>query len=302
MRSRFAAPLALALCLAFPAHADRVRIDTATGPAEIAALPETVAVFDMAALDTLAALGVPVAGVPSPHYLPYLDKVAAGAARVGTLFEPDFEALAALDPDLIVAGGRSSPRVAALARLAPTIDMTIAEGDLLAEAQARIAAYGTLFGRTDAAATLTDALDARIEAARKAVAGKGNALIVLTNGGKISAYGADSRFGWLHRALDLPEAHPGLAAETHGAAISFEFIAQVNPDWLIVVDRGAAIGAAAQAAEATLDNPLVAATRAAQAGRIVHLSSAPLYIAGGGVQSMMSTLDELIAAFAAHDS
>ena len=74
--------------------------------------------------------------------------------------------------------------------------------------------------KEDEAAALTETLDAKIEEARAAVAGKGDGLILLTNGGKISAYGANSRFGWLHGALDLPEAHPGLSDDTHGQAQS----------------------------------------------------------------------------------
>jgi len=300
MRSLRLAPLAAAICLCLPAFADTVTVETAAGPADAPLRPETLVVMDMAALDTLDALDVPVAGVPRPHYLSYLDDIAEPAQPVGTLFEPDFEALAIMAPDLIVAGGRSARQVGPLSRVAPTIDMTIWGQDMLREAKARLTAYGTIFGKEDRAAEIAADMDARIAAAREAVAGKGDALILLTNGGKVSAYGNDSRFGWLHTALDLPEAYPDLTDETHGVAVSFEFIAEVDPDWLLVIDRGSAIGAigaTGEAAAATLDNPLVAGTTAARKGHIVYLDSGPLYIAGGGVQSMMETLDEVIAAF-----
>ena len=287
----------LATAFAFPVLAQDVTIDTATGPAIVPAEPQTVAVFDIAALDTLAAHGVPVAGVPTPVYLDSLAPVAAQAQVVGTLFEPDFEALAVMQPDLVVAGGRSSAQVEALSDFAPTIDMTIRGDGLLDQARARIAAYGTLFAVEDKAQALTQTLDAKVEAARAAVDGKGDALILLTNGGKISAYGANSRFGWLHAELGLPEAVEGLEAETHGQSVSFEFVAEADPDWLIVVDRGAAVGGEGEAASATLDNPLIARTKAAQAGRIVYLNPTPLYIAGGGATSVMQTLDEIVAAF-----
>ena len=132
--------------------------------------------------------------------------------------------------------------------------------------------------------------------------GKGSALILLTNGGKISAYGAGGRFGWLHSALDLPEAAENVEAETHGEAVSFEFVADIDPEWILVIDRGAAIGAEGEAAAATLDNPLIARTRAAQDGHIVHLDAASLYIASGGAGAVMQVLDEVIAAFGRADS
>ncbi|EAR50195.1 ABC Fe+3 siderophore transporter, periplasmic substrate-binding protein [Oceanicola granulosus HTCC2516] len=294
---------ALALCLA-PGllAAQDVTVETAAGPVAAPVAPGTVAVFDLAALDTISALGVPVAGVPDITPPADLDEVVAGAEIVGTLFEPDFEALAAMGPDLIVAGGRSQTQVAPLSRIAPTLDMTIWGGDMVEQALSRLAAYGTLFEREETAAALAEALEADLAEARAVVAGKGDALILLANGGKISAYGNDSRFGWLHTALDLPEAYAGLSAETHGEAVSFEFVAEVDPDWILVVDRGAAIGQDGEAAEATLDNPLVAATKAGQAGQIVYLDAAPLYLSGGGVQSMTITLGEITRAFGAAGS
>ena len=288
--------------LAVPALAGDVTVETATGPAPVPSHPETIAVFDIAAVDTLVALGQEIDGLPDKVFLDHLKPAAESAEVVGTLFEPDYEALAVMQPDLIVAGGRSSAQVENLAQIAPTIDMTIWGDDLLEQVGARIAAYGTIFGVEDRAARLTETLEARLQEARAAVDGKGSALILLTNGGKISAYGAGGRFGWLHSALDLPEAAENVEAETHGEAVSFEFVADIDPEWILVIDRGAAIGAEGEAAAATLDNPLIARTSAAQDGHIVHLDAASLYIASGGAGAVMQVLDEVIAAFGRADS
>ncbi|GAB5446163.1 siderophore ABC transporter substrate-binding protein [Gymnodinialimonas sp.] len=294
----FRVPTTLAcLMLASVAHAEEVTVTTYTGEASVTTAPATIAVLDAAAIDTISALGITVNAVPAMPPLPYLAEVLDAATPVGSLFEPDFEALAVLAPDLIIAGGRSSRQVEPLSEVAPTIDMTIWGEDMIGQTEDRIAGYGAIFDREAEAAALTEALRARLAEATEAVDGQGNAMIVLANGGNISAYGDDSRFGWLHTALDLPEAFPDLTAETHGEAISFEFIAEVNPDYILVIDRAAAIGQDGEAAAATLDNPLVASTTAAQEGQIIYLSSGPLYLAGGGVQSMMMTLDEIIAGF-----
>ncbi|MCT4557131.1 MAG: siderophore ABC transporter substrate-binding protein [Pelagimonas sp.] len=297
MKRTLLAGLTLAVCLPAFAAADTVTVETALGAVESPRAPKTVAVLDLAAVDTLEALDITIAGVPNPVYLDYLDDTAAVATPVGSLFEPDFEALAIMAPDLIIAGGRSSKQVGPLSRVSTTLDMTIRGGDLVEQAKARTTAYGKIFGKEQAAADLNAALDDKINAVSAAIQGKGTALIVLTNGGKVSAYGKESRFGWLHTATGLPEAHDKISAETHGEAVSFEFIAQTNPDWLLVVDRGAAIGKAGEAASATLDNPLVAGTKAGKANQIIYLNSGPLYIAGGGLQSMMGTLDDLLVAF-----
>ncbi|MBB94134.1 MAG: iron ABC transporter substrate-binding protein [Rhodobacteraceae bacterium] len=297
------AGLALGVTLAGTAVlAQDITVDTAQGPVEVPQTPAPLAVFDLAAVDTLTALGVSIDGVPAPIYLPYLAPVAKTATPVGTLFEPDLEALARMAPELIVVGGRSSAQVDTLTRLAPTIDMTIWGDGFVDQLRARLASYGEIFGKEAEATALADTLDDKIATAAAAAEGKGNALILLTNGGKMSAYGANSRFGWIHGALNLPEAHAGLSDDPHGQAISFEFLAEVDPDWILVIDRGAAIGQTGEAAQATLDNKLVAGTTAAQSGQIVYLDAGPIYVAGGGVQSIMGTLDELTAAFSGAES
>lgn len=170
--------------------------------------------------------------------------------------------------------------------------------DVFAIGRARIAAYGAIFGREAEAAALIAALDAQLAATRAAAAGRGTALIVQTNGPSISVYGGGSRYGWLHDALGIPHAAAGIQAATHGEAVSFEFIRAANPDWLIVIDRAAAIGDNAQGARATLDNPLVRDTAAWRAGRIVYLDSAEIYLADGGFTSLMTTLRLIEAGFA----
>ncbi|KIC29538.1 siderophore ABC transporter substrate-binding protein [Leisingera sp. ANG-S5] len=292
---QLAAPVFFALAGA--ASAQAVAVETARGRVELSEIPERIVVLDVAAADTLDALGVQPVGVPAEMFVSYLDDLKEGADSAGTLFEPDFEAIAMLAPDLIVAGGRSSTQVEPLSEIAPAIDMTIWGSDLAGQALARLRAYGRLTRREDRAAELEAAFNAKLAEAKAAVAGRGDALIVMTNGPRVSAYGAQSRFGWLHKALELPEAVPDLDAQTHGEAISFEFIAAADPDWLIVVDRAVALGQGNQAAAVTLDNALVAGTKAWSRGQVVYLNAANIYVAGGGIQSMTATLEEIQAGF-----
>lgn len=290
-----------ALAALFPAvlAAQEVTVTTALGEVAVPANPETIAVLDIGAIDTLTALGVSIEGVPAPIYLSRLQPVADAATPVGDLFEPDYEALANLAPGLIIAGGRSAEAVPTLAEVAPTIDMTIWGDGHIDQVKARTAAYGAIFGLEAEAEALNAALDAAVAETAAAVAGQGDALIVLTSGGAVSAYGAGSRFGWIHQALALPEAVAGVDEQTHGEAISFEFIAEANPDWLIVIDRGAAIGEEGEAAAATLDNPLVAGTTAWTAGHVIYVDAADIYISGGGHGAMMNVLDQIATGFAA---
>ena len=289
-------PFALFLCLTGAAVAQTRQIDTARGPVEVPEEPETIAVFDVAAVDTLDALGVSVAGTVDTLFVDYLDDVAAGATDLGSFFEPDAERVHALSPDLIIVGGRSSDQMRSLSRIATTVDMTIGV-NLVADASARLRTYGDLFSRTDEARVLQQALTDQLAKARAAAQDRGDVLIVMTNGPKISAYGAGGRFGWLHNDVGLPQAAPEIGTSIHGEAISFEFIRQTDPDWLIVIDRLAAIGRPGEGAAATLDNVIVQQTKAWRFGQVIYLDAANIYVAGGGVQGLMRTLDELIDGF-----
>lgn len=289
--------MALAALFALPAQAESITVETAQGGVSIESTPETIVSLDIGAIDTLNALGVSLAGVPNPIYVDYLGSATDGATSIGTLFEPDFEALANIAPDAIIVGGRSAAQAEPLSEIAPVLDMTIGEGDHIAQVLMRLDTYGALTGTEAKAAELATAFTAKLDQAKAAVSGQGNALIVLTNGPKVSAYGIGSRFGWIHSALGLPEAVENVEAQTHGEAISFEFIAEANPDWLIVIDRGAAIGAEGESAAQTLDNALVAGTTAWQEGQVIYLNAANIYIAAGGIQSTSMTLDEIIAGF-----
>lgn len=286
-----------ALALPAPASAETIEIQTARGMVRVPANPSRVAVFDMAALDTLDLLGVKADGVPDRVFLPELKAATAGGEVVGTLFEPNLEALSALAPDLIILGGRSSPKAKFTARIAPTIDMTIDGQELVRDAEARLQAYGRLFGREQAAEDAGQKFKSAIAAARDAAKGKGRALIVMTNGPKISAFGIGSRFGWIHTTLEIEPAVNTMAPSIHGEAVSFEFVRNADPDWLIVVDRAMAIGAGDSQAQATLDNELVHDTKAWKSRHVIYLPSADLYIAGGGIQAMTRVLAALTRGF-----
>ncbi|RWC46456.1 siderophore ABC transporter substrate-binding protein [Mesorhizobium sp.] len=286
--------LALAL---FLVQAFATEIESAKGPVTVDKTPQTLAVFDIAAVDTLNSLGVKIAGLPDKLYVPELAGLKDGAEIVGTLFEPDLEALSALAPDLIIVGGRSSPQLAATSRIAQSIDMTMEGDDLFAQAKQRLMAYGALVGKPAEAAALAAELDDALSSTRAAVKGKGTALILMTSGPKVTAYGKTSRFGWLHSALQLTPTVEDVEAATHGEAISFEFLRDANPDWLIVLDRGAAIGSGEQNARATLDNELAAETTAWKKGQVVYMPAADFYIAAGGVQSTIRVLEAIRDAF-----
>lgn len=266
-----------------------VSIEHAQGTLTLEQAPSNIVVFDTGALVTLNDLGVEIAGVPEIAGLPAnlsqygTDKY----EKVGSLKEPDFEKVNALAPDLIIIGGRSAAAYDELSKIAPTIDVTVDNANFLPSVRDRTETLGRVFGKQQEVAQRLDGIDAQAaEVAARAAERNQTGLVVLTTGGKMSAYGPASRFGLIYDPLGVTPAAPKLSVETHGDSISSEFIAEANPDLLYVVDRDAAIGEQGKAAGGVLDNDLVNRTSAAKNGRITYLDPFVWYIAPTGMSSV----------------
>ena len=278
-----------------------VPVKHARGQTSVPANPTKTIVMDMAVLDTLHALDVEVAGVPTAAKLP--PQLAQYAEprylKVGSLFEPNYEVIHAAQPQVIIVAGRSAPKYDELSKLAPTIDLTVDPRDLVGSVTRNTETLAAIYGKQAQARQKLDALRASISALQGQAAMAGTALVILTTGGKMSAYGPGSRFGVIHDAFGLKPAAKGLNVSNHGQAISFEFIAETNPDWLFVIDRDAAIGREGVSAQRMLDNDLVRATAAWKNKRVVYLNGFNWYLLGSaGLTAMQQNVDDIAAALA----
>ncbi|MDH4982146.1 siderophore ABC transporter substrate-binding protein [Hyphomicrobium sp. D-2] len=283
--------------MASPLRAEPMTVTHAQGETALPDRPKKVFTFDLASLETLDALGVEVAGVIGSNIPDHLAKYRDDKyLKIGSLFEPDYETINAAQPDLIIVAGRSSPKYRQLAQIAPTIDLSTDDSTFLESAFRNARTLGRIFGKEPDAEQLIGKLQQTIDELKVKARSAGRGLIILTTGGRISAYGPQSRFGALHRDFGIAVAIDDLDKAIHGQSVSFEFILQTDPDWLFVVDRDAAIGQKGQPAAQLLDNALIARTKAAQNKRIIYLDAARWYLIGGGIVSMQANADQIATA------
>lgn len=277
---------------------EKITVDTVKGNVELAMNPSPLVVYDMTLMQDLAALDVAVDGMPSGLKLDNLhSKTQPEPKTVGTVFEPDLEALNAMQPQAILVGSRMAEKYDALSSIAPTLDMTIDTANIYESSKQRLHDLGALFGKSAQAAELQGNIDGLIDETKTLTKDKGKGLVVMVNGNKLSAYGDKSRYGFIHTVLDIPMADDQIADARHGQPISFEYIQKTNPDWLFVVDRSAAIGEDGAGAKAVLDNPLVAQTNAWSNNQVVYLSP-DSYLAFGGYYQWMQDLTTIKKSFA----
>ncbi|GHD44025.1 siderophore ABC transporter substrate-binding protein [Mycetocola manganoxydans] len=296
-----ASALAVTGCAATPAEsapkkaaATEIDVTHVQGTTEVPVNPKKVITFDMASLDTLDALDVKVAGLPQQNVPEYLSEYAGEEyLNAGTLFEPDYEAVNAAEPDLIIVANRSAAAYEELSKIAPTIDLTLDWEDYLPSFRTNVETLGEIFEKEDEATEALDQIDAKIDDAKELAADAGTGLIIMTNAGEITAYGSGSRFGWLHDELGLATAIDDVEAATHGDPVSAEFILEANPDWLLVLDRDAAIGESGSTAQQVLDNEVIASTTAWQEDQVLYLDSVPFYVVMSGLGAVNQMVDQI---------
>jgi len=261
--------------------------------------PQNVVVFDYGVLDTLDQLGVEVAGVPQEGVPPYLEKYKdAKYTNVGGLKEADFEKVNAMSPDLIIISGRLSDSYEELSKIAPTIYMAVDTEDYMNSLTENVKTLGEIFGKEAEAEQALTSIEASAQALKDKVTAAGkNALVVLTNEGKLSAYGAGSRFGVIHDVFGFTPADANIEVSTHGQSVSFEYVMETNPDYLFVVDRSAVVAGSGEAAPAkqVIENDLVKNTTAYKEGHIVYLDPNYWYLSGGGLESIQEMIKEVDA-------
>jgi len=276
--------------------AEEITVKHELGEAKVKANPKKVVVFDMGILDTLDKLGVEVAGVPQENLPEYLSKYEDSKyTNVGGLKEPDLEAISELAPDVIFISGRQSAAYEDLSEIAPTVYVGVDTTKYMDSFKQNMELVGQIFGKEDAVKEELASIDETITALNdKAKAVEGKSLVVLVNDGSVSAYGSGSRFGIIHDVFGLAQADEKIEASTHGQSISFEYIADKNPEYLFVVDRGAVVGGESSAAK-VLDNELVNGTDAAKEGHIIYLNPSYWYLSGGGLVSTEEMAKEIDA-------
>lgn len=274
--------------------AEKVTIKHQYGETVVKKNPEKVVVFDFGILDTLDELGIEVAGLPQAAIPDYLKKYADKKyTNLGSLKEPDFEAIHAMQPDVIFISARQAELYDQFAEIAPTVFIEFDYSKYMESFEKNMNLVGDIFGKEDQVAAELKDIKANVASLnKKAKSANEKALILLANEGQISAYGPSSRFGLVHDVFGLGAADEKIEVSTHGQVVTFEYIMEKNPDVLFVIDRNVAVGGDA-GAKKVVENELVEKTNAFKNDKIVYLDANTWYLSGGGLKSIKLMAEEI---------
>ncbi|EZH66898.1 hypothetical protein DH09_02855 [Bacillaceae bacterium JMAK1] len=284
------------------AASGEVTIEHDLGETTVPVNPETVVSFDFALTDSIRALDGNVSGIPQANNVPgYLSEFEGSVEDVGSLFEPNFELINEMQPDVIFISGRASESYDELSEIAPTVFLAVDNENYMESFESNMNVLGEIFDAQDEVDTqLSEINDMIAGINERAEESEQDALILSADEGAASAYGIGSRFGFIHDVLGIPAADTEISAESHGENVSFEYIADVEPDYIFILDRGATVGSDAEAsATEVINNELVERTPAHQNDNIVELDGDYWYLSGGGLESVRGMIENIEAGYEA---
>ena len=273
-----------------------ITVQTVKGDVKVPENPKRVVVFDYGALDVMGTLGIkPELALPASNVPQDLKKYAEGAVDAGDIKEPNLEKINEFKPDLIIISGRQSKFYDELSKIAPTVYLEIDTKNYISSANENIKKVARIFGKEKEADEQIAKINSEMEEVKKLAANYNKkVLLTLTNDGKISAFGANSRFGFVFTDLGLKSVDENIKSSTHGQEINYEYIAEKNPDIIFYVDRTKIVGGSKEGGD-VLKNELVAKTNAGKTNNIVALNAENWYLVSGGLSTLQKQIDEIKA-------
>lgn len=288
------------------ADASTITVTTNLGEVEVPVEPLRVAALDNTSFATLKALGVEPIAVPKPllpgegfdDWADDADVFDAGSHR-----EPDLEAISEAEPDLIIGGYRFADYTDDLGKIATVIDIAPseeAEGGYVESLKHQTEVLGEIFNKQDEASDIVSALEKATDAAAAATNGE-TVFLANSSGGKLD--NGAGRIGRILEPLNLTDVFASESLDSdsvhNDSGLSPETIAQANPDWVIVLDRDAAVadGEFAPAKQLIEAQEAWVNTTFMTNDQVIYLDR--FFYVTEGIQAYTTTYEQIATAFAA---
>lgn len=270
-------------------------IDHKLGTTTLTTNPEKVVIFDLGILDIFDSLKLPVGAVPKSNLTTSLKQYRGSQyLDAGTLFEPNYEALAEYQPDLIIISGRASSHFEALSEIAPTIYLGTGTSDkgLLASIENNIKTLEKIYPNTRMNQQFEQLQRSINEIRETNLERPKSTMFILANGDTISSFGPGSRYDHVFNEFGFQPVNHSFESSSHGDKLSFELVAKLNPELIIVMDRGQIAGSEITAQQ-LMNNEFVVRTNAYKNNKIVYVNPESWYLTEGGIQSLENAVKEL---------
>ena len=269
--------------------------------------PQRIAILDMPALDIVDALGLGERIVGSALVtIEYLtdynpDDSNGRIMNLGTVKTADLEKIAACEPDIIFIGGRLSSVYADLEAIAPVVYLAVDyEKGVVESTRQNATTIATIFGKEAQVDAMFEGFQPRIDALNTVLKGH-EILLAMYNNNAMSILDTRSQLNILAAELggiNLGENVGETEKATHGEDASWETILHLDPEYIFVLDRSTATGAADEGvlgAQEVIENDLIRELDCYKEGKIIYLirHANVWYTSTGGVQALDTMLSDL---------
>ncbi len=256
--------------------------------------PQRIVAMNWQTVDFLDAIGKgdQIVGILSnagstPEHLQKYFEEGSEVVEVGSMKEPDMEAIMSLQPDVIFSSDRTEEMYEEFSAIAPTMAAYVDYSMGFMEGYKSLAdKHSQIFGVDGEVDEIIAGYDERIAAIAEFADGK-TALLGIFAGG-LNTLGNEGRASIVVNEMGF-ENLAGDEDVNHGNVSSYDAWLELNPDWMFILDKDTAVGTEAVAAKEQMEvnNDVIAATDAYKNGQIIYLEpGADWYVADGGITSL----------------
>lgn len=265
-------------------------------------MPQTIVTYDPAVLDSLDYLGIHVSAIPAIQDRPAFEKY-TDIKRAGSLFEPDYQVLNEIKPDIIFVARRTASKQAELSKVAPVAYYAINSTRFLESFKSNNLQLAKAFGKEAEAQAKLAMIDADIKKLHEINHDKTGAFLMVLGNGRIAPHAVGDLFGFTYELLGLapvleardpntlrqPRPEPGSPEAQAAAEVRAKQVSEItkeNPDWLVVFDRRQLTSNELTADTKLKEHPDLGQLDAVKNNRIFYVDPAEWYLITGGLNNL----------------
>ncbi|WP_437750303.1 siderophore ABC transporter substrate-binding protein [Staphylococcus shinii] len=276
---------------------------------EVPVNPKRVVVMDYGALDVMQQLKlenhiVAIAKGQGASFLP--DRLKSFKnnkyKNLGNPGQPNYDELAKSKPDVIFASFRQAhtKTLEEMKKAAPNAKIVFISpqnDDYIASIKNNTKNIGKIFEKQKEAKKLVTQLDDKVAETKKRV-GDESVLFLNVDDKGLKTYGSTGRFGgFLNQDLGIKHADKQMKANSSGILISNEYLNEINPDKLFVIDRTKKANGQSKTIPQSLQNDVIKNSKAIKNDDVTLFEANSWFFGEGGIGLTIDQLKQIQNAY-----
>ncbi|WP_436956305.1 siderophore ABC transporter substrate-binding protein [Staphylococcus sp. AS1337] len=276
---------------------------------EVPVNPKRVVVMDYGALDVMQQLKlenhiVAIAKGQGSSFLPDRLKSFKNSKykNIGNPGQPNYDELAKSKPDVIFASFRQAhtKTLEEMKKAAPSAKIVFVSpqnDNYIASIKQNTENIGRIFEKENEAKKLVAELDDQVAETKQRIGGQSVLFLNIDDKG-LKTYGPTGRFGgFLNKDLGIKHADKQMKANSSGILISNEYLNEINPDKLFVIDRTKKANGQNKVIPQALQNDVIKNSKAIKNNDVTLFEPNSWFFGEGGIGLTIEQLEQIQKAY-----